>query len=139
MRGLLPNVLVLATALSTGSDTALQGIAGQLRALSVQLTYRTVNRQALVVPGRSVLLWSVVHRGPPHRFLGLRSAPRRVRALVAVLGVAILITVVPIAGLVTVLRRLLELVGLGEMRAAQVAMLIVAPSVVVTGVRAVAA
>jgi hypothetical protein len=139
LRGLVQNVLVLATALAAEGHAGLTGVAGQFRALAVQLAYRTVNRQALVVPGRSVLLWSVVHRGATPRRSSPLSALRRLRALVAALGVATLSTVVPVAGVVTVLQRLLELLPMGDLLATKAAMLVVAPSVAATGVRAAAA
>jgi hypothetical protein len=138
-RGLLQNILVLATALSTAGDSSLRGIAGQLRALGVQLAYRTVNAEALVVPGRSVLIWSVVHRGLPARHFDIRQALRRTAAFGAALLVAVVITVIPVAGMVTVLRALLELTGVADLLALKIAMLLVLPSVAGTGVRAVVA
>jgi hypothetical protein len=63
LRDLLHHVLVLATALAVNGDVHPRRVAALVRGLSVQLAFRTITRQALVIPGRAVLLWSVVGIG----------------------------------------------------------------------------
>ena len=102
-RALPLHILVLATALAVDGERRPLRVAGLLRGLLVQMVYRTLCGEVLVVPGRAVLVWSVVHHGPISPGRRVRRAARCAGAALVAACIGALVALVSFTGVLALL------------------------------------
>jgi hypothetical protein len=138
-RALPEHVLVLATALAVDGERRPMHVIELLRGLVVQMVYRTLCGEVLVVPGRAVLLWSVVHRGPVHVAERVRSGVRRTWAAVVATLVGSVLNLLSLGGVLVLIGLVLHATGVSPAEAKFVPLALGTASMGVTGWRAIGA
>jgi hypothetical protein len=132
LRDLFHHVLVLATALAVKGDSHSRQVVSLVRGLIIQVAFRTVSRQALVIPGRAVLLWSVVAGRASQPSLRRSHGVRYGLATVAATCLGTVVTGLPLA-LLMPLRDGLQLLGMSTRLATLVVLGCAAASLLLMG------
>jgi hypothetical protein len=132
------HIVVLALALSIGEASGALRAAELIRGLSIQMTYRWLCREALVLEGKAVCLWSVTHH-PRERTVAASDVVRRVAGVLLAVAAGLLMVVLSSSLLVLPLALLLHTLGVSAWHAVVLACGVVGVRQLTTGWRAVVA